>query len=84
MATLASQTDIAIHSPDPQDMVLLNNILVYSDTDSATLPFHLSLGAIRPFSEADRVKYQDAVSYTAQYLSYIWFLQIGIHERDAL
>ena len=42
MATLVSQSDIPDHSPDPQDMVLLTNVLVYSDTDSATLPFHVS------------------------------------------
>ena len=83
MATLVTQSDIPIHSPDPQDMVLLTNILVYSNTDSATLPFHLSLGTIHPFSEADTIAYHDAMSYTAQYFSDIWFSQIGIHECDA-
>jgi len=63
MATLTSQTDTPIHSPDPLDMILLANVLVDSDTDSTTLPFHVSLGTIHPFSEADAVEYQDAVNY---------------------
>ena len=52
-------------------------------TDSGMLPFHVSLGTIRPFSEADTVEYEDAVSYTAQYFSDIWFSQIGVDERDS-
>ena len=83
MATLASQSNFPVHSPDLQDMVLLTHVLVYSDTDSAALPFHVPLGAIHPFSEDDTVKYQDAMSYKVQYLSDIWFSQIGIHELDA-
>ena len=35
MTAIASQNNIPNHFPDPQDMVLVTNILVYSDTGSA-------------------------------------------------
>ena len=83
MTAIASQSNIPNHFPDPQDMVLVTNILVYSDTGSATLPFHVSLGKIRPFSDADTAAYRDAVSYTAQYLSDNWFSQVCMNEHDS-
>ena len=35
MTAIASQNNIPNHFPDPQDMVSVTNILVYSDTGSA-------------------------------------------------
>ena len=83
MAAWTSQSDLPIHSLDPQDMVLVTKVLVHSDTDSVQLPFHVSLGAIRPFSEADTVEYQTAMRYTAQHLSDIWFSQVGLSDHDS-
>ena len=56
---------------------------MYSDTGSAKLPFHVSLGKIRPFSEADTAAYRDAVSYTAQYVSDNLFSQVCMNEHDS-
>ena len=83
MASLASQSDIPIQSLDPQDMVLVTNVIVHSDVASAALPFHVSLGTIRPLSEADTVVYQDSVSCTAKHFSDIWFSQVVSNERDS-
>ena len=83
MAALTSQSDLPIHSLDPQDMVLFTNMLVHPDTDSAQLLFHVSLGTIHPFSEADTVEYQTAVGYTAQHLSDIRLSQVGLSDHDS-
>ena len=83
MASLASQSDIPIQSLDPQDMVLVTNVIVHSDVASAALPFHVSLGTIRPLSEADTVVYQDSVSCPAKHFSDIWFSQVVSNERDS-
>ena len=81
MTAWTSQSDIPIHCSDPQDMVLVTNVLVHSATDSVQLPFHALLGTIHPFSEADTVEYQTAMRYTAQHLFDIWFSQVGLSDH---
>ena len=78
-----SKRYITIQSLDPQDMVLVTNVVVHSDADSAVLPFHVSLGTVCPPSEADAVAYQDSVSSTAKHLSDIWFSHVAINECDS-
>ena len=47
------------------------------------MPYNVSLGTIRPFSDADTIVYEDAVNHTAKQLSDIWYLQVFPNVRDS-
>ena len=76
VAVLAPQSDDVIHGHAPHELVFVTNALILSNKDSAKLPFNVSLGTIRPFSDADTIVHEDAVNATAKQLSDIWYSQV--------
>ena len=80
VAVLASQSDDVVDIQAPLETVLVTNVLIRSNKGSAKLPFNVSLGTIRPLSDADTTVYQDAINHTAQQLSDIWYSQVFANE----
>ena len=70
---LGSQSSDVHAFDDPHNQVFITSVVIRSTKGSAKLPFNVSLGSLRPITEADTATLSEAASHTAQVLSDSWY-----------